>query len=153
MPAKLTARRDAIAGIAGIDATLVLFEAPGRLAECLADLAATMGDRRAVVARELTKLHEEMLRGSLLELAQQASGHTFKGEIVIVIAPPSRVTADITDDVITARLAVARTNASLRDAARSVADELGVSRKRVYELGLSRDRDQDEGEDRARDVT
>ena len=89
LPAKAAARRERIAALATIPATLILYEAPGRLAETLADLAAGLGARPAAVARELTKLHEETRRGDLVALAAHyvAAGAP-KGEIVIVVGPP-----------------------------------------------------------------
>jgi len=89
LPAKAAARRERIAALRAIPATLVVYEAPSRLAESLADLAAGLGPRPAAVARELTKLHEETRRATLVELAQHygAAGAP-KGEIVVVVGPP-----------------------------------------------------------------
>ncbi len=142
LPAKSAARREAIAALADAAATLVLFEAPSRVGDCLADLASGLGGRQAVLARELTKLHEEALRGTLAELAELAAGRTFKGEIVILVAPPAVLAADVSDAVIGEHLAAALADASLRDAARAVAEALGVSRKRVYDIGLGLKQDQ-----------
>lgn len=141
LPAKVNARRDAIAGLAQVQATLVLFEAPGRLPDCLADLAAALGPREAVIARELTKLHEELLRGTLAQLATAAENTTFKGEIVILVSPPAPVDAEVTDDAIARRLEVLLRDMRLKDAARLVADEMDVPRKRVYDIGLACRRD------------
>ncbi len=137
LPVKQGARREAIAGLAGIAATLVLYEAPGRLAETLADLAAGLGPREAVVARELTKLHEEHLRGPLADLAAAFTLREIKGEIVIVVAPPAAEVRAVNDDAIRARLEPMLAETSLRDAARVLAEELGVPKKRVYDLGLA----------------
>lgn len=136
LPSKQGARREAIAGLASIEATLVLYEAPGRLADTLADLAACLGAREAVVGRELTKLHEEMLRGPLPTLATEVAAREIRGEVVILVAPPAAASHIIDDDQIRARLSVALADTSLRDAARILADELGVPKKRVYDLGL-----------------
>src|SRR5262249_24589290 len=90
LPAKETARRTRIAELAPIPAPLVLFEGGPRLAEALSDLAAGLGDREGAVARELTKLHEEVRRGDLSALAAAyAEGAETRGEMVIVIAPPA----------------------------------------------------------------
>ena len=91
----------------------------------------------AVVARELTKLHEEYRRGALPELAAGARQEPARGEIVLLVAPPdAAAVADTSDTAISARLASALGDMSLRDAAHVVAEAMGVPRARVYDLGL-----------------
>lgn len=136
LPPKAGARRTRIAELKGVPSTLVFFEAPSRAAETLADLATVLGDRQAALARELTKLHEEVRRGPLAELAQAVQQAPVKGEVVIVVGPP--VKQDLSDDDITARLLPALQEMSLRDAAKAVAEELGVPKSRVYDLGLGK---------------
>lgn len=136
LPPKSAARRTRIAELKRVPATLIVHEAPARVAETLADLAAGLGNRPAALARELTKLHEEVARAPLNELATEASARAPKGEVVIVVGPPQE--AQITDADITARLEAARKEMSLRDAAKVVAEALGVPKARVYELGLRR---------------
>ncbi|MEQ1713348.1 MAG: 16S rRNA (cytidine(1402)-2'-O)-methyltransferase, partial [Hyphomicrobium sp.] len=131
LPPRSAARGTRITALAAIPATLVFYEAPQRVAETLADLAAILGPRPAVVARELTKLHEETLRGVLPELAVLAASREIKGEVVLLVGPPLEI--DVNDDVIRGKLAEARVTMSLRDASKSVADALGVSRSRVYD--------------------
>lgn len=116
--------------------TIVCFESPRRLARTLADLARALGDRRAVVARELTKVHEEVARGTLAELAGRFADDV-KGEVVIVIegaaaAPPA------SDEQVERALAdeLAR-GSSVRDAASVVATHLEVSHRRAYALALA----------------
>jgi 16S rRNA (cytidine1402-2'-O)-methyltransferase len=138
LPPRSTARRARIAELKSISATLVFFEAPSRVAETLADLAAELGARRAALARELTKLHEEVLRSSLPQLAEQLGTRPIKGEAIIVVGPPQA--GDVTDEEIAARLDAALRDMSLRDAAKAVADALGVPKTRVYDLGLARER-------------
>lgn len=134
LPARQAARRARLEQLATVPASLVLFESPGRLAEALGDIAATLGAREVIVARELTKHFEEIRRGSAEELAREIGADGVKGEIVIVIAPPPpRETSD--DDIITA-LRSEMERSSLRDAARIVADDLGAARSRVYQIGL-----------------
>ena len=132
------ARREQVAAISGEARTVVLFEAPGRVAATLAELAAVCGgERRVVVARELTKVHEEVWRGTLTEAAGEFAQRALRGEVVVVLAgaapgPPP-------DDAALAR-AVQRqldAGASLRDAADAVAAELGVARRRAYETGVA----------------
>jgi 16S rRNA (cytidine1402-2'-O)-methyltransferase len=137
LPPKSAARRTRIAEFKDVPATLVFFEAPSRVAEMLSDLAAVLGDRPAALARELTKLHEEVRRASLEELAAGAAKGAIKGEVVLLVGSPQK--AQVTDADISARLAPALKEMSLRDASRMVAEALGVPKSRVYELGLRRD--------------
>jgi len=134
LPPKTAGRRARIAELAAVPATLVVFEAPSRVAETLADLAAVLGDRPAALARELTKLHEEVRRAPLASLAAQLEGETLKGEAVILVGPPGE--ANVSDTDIAARLESALQTMSLRDAAKVVAEALGVPKTRVYDLGL-----------------
>jgi 16S rRNA (cytidine1402-2'-O)-methyltransferase len=135
LPSRQRARRGRLAELAEVPATLVFFESPSRVAETLADLADVLGERSAVVARELTKLNEELARASLDSLAQEFKERgSVKGEIVIVVGPPQDSGAS--EGEIEARLTQRLTEMSLKDAARTVALELGVPRKRAYELAL-----------------
>lgn len=90
LPRRAAERRRRLGQLAGMDAVLVFFEAPHRLAESLADLAAALGSRQAVLARELTKVHEEVHRGPLDELHRRAAGGglTLKGEFTLVVDRP-----------------------------------------------------------------
>ena len=136
LPRKGSARSDRLAELAVEERTMVLFESPHRLAATLGDLVGVLGpDRRAVVARELTKLHEEFVRGTVAELADRFAEPP-RGEIVLVLegAPPP---AEVDDERIRVVLAEARAGgASTRDAADEAARRLGVSRRRAYRLGL-----------------
>ncbi len=134
LPTKTAARRTRIAELKDIPSTLVFFEAPSRVAETLADLAAELGARPAAMARELTKLHEEVRRAPLNDLAETLKGETIKGEVVIVVGPPQR--GEVADADIIAQLKDALADTSLRDASKAIAEALGVSRTRVYDLGL-----------------
>jgi 16S rRNA (cytidine1402-2'-O)-methyltransferase len=139
LPARGGARRTRLEELRSVPASLVFFEAPSRLADSLRDLAALLGDREAAVARELTKLHEELRRGSLAELARWAAEAAPKGEMVIIVGPPAAEA--VTDAAIAAGLAPLIGAMSLSDAARKLAQELGVPRKRVYDLALLLQRD------------
>jgi 16S rRNA (cytidine1402-2'-O)-methyltransferase len=134
LPPKTAARRTRIAELTAVPATLVFFEAPSRVAEAVADLAAVLGPRPAALARELTKLHEEVRRAPLDRLAAELEDQAVKGEAVILVGPP--LAANVTDNDIAARLGAALADMSLRDAAKAVADALGVPKSRVYDLGL-----------------
>lgn len=135
LPVKSSARQTRIAELTTIPATLILFEAPTRLPETLNALSQGLGDRPAAVARELTKLNEELARGTLASLQEEFSNRdSIKGEVVIVISPPQPTTID--DDAIVEAVTDAMRSLSLRDAAKVVSDDLKVPRKRVYDLGL-----------------
>jgi 16S rRNA (cytidine1402-2'-O)-methyltransferase len=120
---------------AGLSATLVLHEAPHRLAETLAALAEGLGaDRPAAVARELTKRFEEVRRGRLAELAAHYAGHEALGEICIVIGPAPEEATGVAE--LDSQLRAALQGASLRDAAALVAAATGLPRKQVYARAL-----------------
>ena len=136
LPRKGSARSDRLAELAVEERTMVLFESPHRLAATLGEMVRVVGpDRRAVVAREITKLHEEFVRGTVAELAERFAEPP-KGEIVLVLegAPPP---SEVGDERIRVVMAEARAGgASTRDAADEAARRLGVSRRRAYRLGL-----------------
>jgi 16S rRNA (cytidine1402-2'-O)-methyltransferase len=135
LPTKDTARRARIAELARIPATLVLFEAGPRIAETLAALASALGPRYAAIARELTKLHEEVRRGDLASLAADyAAGAETRGEMVIVIAPPASEPASAAD--IDALLASALARTSVKEAVAEVASATGAPRRAVYGRAL-----------------
>jgi 16S rRNA (cytidine1402-2'-O)-methyltransferase len=137
LPAKAKARSDAIAEVAGVRATLVLYESGPRLADTLGALASTLGDREAAVARELTKLHEECVTGPLGELAARYAQAAPKGEIVIVVGPPPEP-QQAGDDELDAALDAALARMSPSRAAAEVAERLQVPRKRAYARALER---------------
>ena len=137
LPPRSAARRTALAELAGIAATLIFFESAGRLADALADMAAVLGARDAAVARELTKLYEEVRRGTVTELAAHyAAADRPKGEIVIVVGPPAAA-AEASDAAIDDALRAALATQSLRDAVAAVAAALGAPRRRVYARALA----------------
>ncbi len=142
LPSRPVERRRAIAEAAAIPATLVFFEAPHRLAASLADLAELLGDRAAAVARELTKLFEEVRRAPLGELAAHYAREAgVKGEIAIVIGPPGKAAAPPAEALDEA-LRFALSAASVKDAAAEVAARFGLKRREVYAraLALKRER-------------
>jgi len=136
-----TARRKDLTALSVVPATLIFFESAQRLAASLGDMAAVLGDRPAAVARELTKLYEEVVRGRLSVLAARyAESGPPKGEIVIVVGPP--LEAPPSPDELDDRLRQALDGASVRDAAHDVAEALGLPRRAVYAraLELARER-------------
>jgi 16S rRNA (cytidine1402-2'-O)-methyltransferase len=134
LPPKEAARRSRIAELAAVPGSLVFYEAPSRTGATLADLAAVLGPRPAAVARELTKLHEEVQRAPLDALAESFARQEPKGEIVILVGPP--VAGEVSDGAIEERLGEALAGMSVRDAAKTVAEVLGVPKARVYDLAL-----------------
>lgn len=135
LPAKAKARNDAIAEIAGIRASLVLYESGPRLGDTLAALADRLGKRDAAVARELTKLHEECVSGSLSELAERYASLAPKGEIVIVVGPPPEA-PEASEGELDAALVETLERLSPSRAAAEVAERLGIPRKRAYARAL-----------------
>ncbi|MES2137783.1 MAG: 16S rRNA (cytidine(1402)-2'-O)-methyltransferase [Pseudomonadota bacterium] len=137
LPSKAKARSDAIAEVARLRATLVLYESGQRLGDALAALEAELGPRDAAVAREISKLHEECVTGSLSELAARYADTAPKGEIVIVVGPPSEA-AQASDEELDAALDEALTRLSASRAAAEVAEALRIPRKRAYARALER---------------
>jgi 16S rRNA (cytidine1402-2'-O)-methyltransferase len=135
-PRKGGERRRTLADLAAAGMPAVFFEAANRMAETLVDLAAAFGDRPALVARELTKMHEEVRRGRLRELAEWAAAHPPRGEIVIVVGGGAAEVVSEIDDATIARMVAERRREglSLSAAAREVAAEIGRPRSEVYDL-------------------
>jgi 16S rRNA (cytidine1402-2'-O)-methyltransferase len=135
-PAKAEARRRLFAELATVPTALVFMESAQRLAATLADMAAALGPRDAAVARELTKMFEEVRRGSLPDLAAHyAQAGPPRGEITVVVAPPRAAAAPSANDV-ERRLVSALATASVRDAAEQVAAATGLKRRDVYARAL-----------------
>ena len=140
LPAKAKARADTLAEIAAVRASLVLYESGPRLGDTLAALVEGLGDRDAAVARELTKLHEECVTGTLAELAARyRDAAPPKGEIVVIVGPPPAV-PEVSEDELDAALDEALLRLSPSRAAAEVAERLGMPRKRAYARALERSR-------------
>jgi 16S rRNA (cytidine1402-2'-O)-methyltransferase len=137
LPAKAKGRSEAIAEVAKVRATLILYESGHRLGDTLAALAQGLGPREVAVAREITKLHEECVTGSLPEFATRYADAVPKGEIVIVVGPPIESEA-VSDDVLDVLLDNALRRLSPSRAAAEVAEELNIPRKRAYARALER---------------
>jgi 16S rRNA (cytidine1402-2'-O)-methyltransferase len=137
LPAKSGERRTVLEELKTIPATLIFFESGPRLADSLKDVAAILGTRSAAVAREMTKLHEEIRRGTLAELAQSYEEQNApKGEVTLLVSPPHAAETDFAavDAALTAALAFM----PLKAAAEMIADLTGASRKAVYARGLEK---------------
>jgi 16S rRNA (cytidine1402-2'-O)-methyltransferase len=135
LPAKAKARSDAIAEIASVRATLIIYESGQRLGETLGALRKQLGPREAAVARELTKLHEECVTGTLSELTDRYARVVPKGEIVIVVGPPVEAEA-VSDAEVDRLLERAMARLSPSRAAAEVAEQLNIPRKRAYDRAL-----------------
>jgi 16S rRNA (cytidine1402-2'-O)-methyltransferase len=149
LPPKQGARRTRLAELAAIDATLVLFEAGSRIQNCLRDLAEVLGGGRdAAICRELTKLHQEVRRGSLTELAVQADALETRGEFVVVIGPPDPQARAMDDDALERWLRDALTRVSVKDAVAQAVELSGRPRREIYAraLELARQREGRDGE-------
>ena len=137
LPAKAKARDDAIAELARVRATLAFYESGPRLADTLAALRNSLGDREAAVVREISKLHEETATGPLSELAARYADKPPKGEIVIVVGPPAD-RPEASDEELDAALDEALQRLSPSRAAAEVAALLDLPRKRAYARALER---------------
>ena len=141
LPPRSGQRRTALASIAagesaGLAATLIFYEAPHRLAACLHDVAEILGDRPAAVARELTKRFEEVRRDRLMTLAEFYTKTAPRGEITVIVGPrPEPV--QLSDQNLDDALRDALRNQRVRDAASTVAEQLGVPRNRAYQRALA----------------
>lgn len=134
-PATRAARKTWLREMKTVQATLIFYESPKRVGQMLIDLAETLGqERRAAVARELTKRFEEVRRGTLAELAAGFVGQAVKGEIVVLVdrAPALRAGAEEVEAALRERLVHLR----VREAAAEVAEALGLPRREVYQMAL-----------------
>ncbi|WP_347138743.1 16S rRNA (cytidine(1402)-2'-O)-methyltransferase [Paracoccus sp. SSK6] len=122
----------------GVDATLILFESPRRVNQTLREICEVDANRITVVARELTKKFEEVIRGTAAELAQDPRMAALKGEVVMLVDRPGAVMAD--DDTIRQALQARLERMTVKDAAKEVAAELGLARRDVYQIALSLDK-------------
>lgn len=134
LPPKAGARASRLATLICSDETIILYEAPTRVADTVAEIARLAPDRLVAVARELTKLHETVLRGPAATVAAGLAGTELKGECVVLIAPaPEGV---VSDAALVAALTIALRDVPLSAAVRAVTAETGAPRKRVYDLAL-----------------
>jgi 16S rRNA (cytidine1402-2'-O)-methyltransferase len=136
LPAKETARRARLSELARIDATLVVFESGSRIRDSLRDLADILKHRDAAICRELTKLHEDIRRASLQELADTADALETRGEFVLVVGPPpanaDMMTSDELDDLLLASLK----ESSVKDSVARAVEISARPRREVYARAL-----------------
>jgi 16S rRNA (cytidine1402-2'-O)-methyltransferase len=134
-PTTKSARATFLSDLAGVQATLILYESPKRINKLLQDLAQYLGEgRNAAVCREMTKRFEEVSRGTLKELADAFSGRVVKGEIVVLIDRAGEIKADAAtvEDALKKALATM----TMKDASAAVAEAYGIARREVYQLAL-----------------
>lgn len=137
LPVRTAARQKELAELATVPATLIFYEAPQRIEETLADARAVLGDRKAALARELTKKFEQTIRGTLSELmSYYKENGPLKGEFVLLIAPPDKNEKPDMDSL-TASLREALKTMSLKDAVARTAVATGLNKKQIYELALA----------------
>jgi 16S rRNA (cytidine1402-2'-O)-methyltransferase len=134
LPVKDKARSEVLAGLADVTATLVFYETAPRLERALLAIAELWPDREVAVARELTKLHEECRSGTAASLAAHYAAHPPKGEIVLLIGPPTDAEAPVLDA--DAMLKVALVDAGPGKAAGIVAKATGIDRATLYARAL-----------------
>jgi 16S rRNA (cytidine1402-2'-O)-methyltransferase len=136
LPPKETARRARLSELARIDATLVMFESGNRVQDTLADLANIMGTRDAAICREMTKMHEDIRRAPVFELARSAGTLETRGEFVLVVGPPAAgaqaMTEDALDDLLRNRLR----HDSVKDAVVHAVELSGRPRREIYARAL-----------------
>ena len=135
LPSRKTARRKALDELKGATKTLVFYEAPHRILETLADVRDVLGDVPLVVAREVTKLHEEFLRGSVSEIVGRLKKRPVKGEITVLVAPQLASSAQATSNSPireAVEQAMAAEGLSERAALKAVARQRGISKSEAY---------------------
>ena len=131
LPNRAERRRKALAALSGEPRTMIFYESPQRIVAFLADASEAFGARRACVVRELTKVHEEVLRGTLPELLAAFSGREgIPGEITVVVAGAPKGSGPSVEEAV--REALEGAAGSSRDLAREIADRTGLSKKEVY---------------------
>lgn len=150
LPPKTQARRARLAELERITSTLIFYEAPHRVRAALSDAIEVLGDRRAALARELTKLHEEFIRGSLSEILERLASAPPRGEMTLVIAGASddnrELKADLTITALIERL-MREEGLSRNDALKRAARARGISKKAAYQLFVEEQKDAREADD------
>jgi 16S rRNA (cytidine1402-2'-O)-methyltransferase len=149
LPPRQTARRARLAELSRIGATLVMFESGNRVRETLADLADIMGARDAAICREMTKLHEEIRRAKLSELARSSEALETRGEFVLVIGPPAAGAQVMAGEELDELLRASLRRCSVKDAVAHAVELSGRPRREIYAraLELAKETKGDHGED------
>jgi 16S rRNA (cytidine1402-2'-O)-methyltransferase len=138
LPSKSTRRRQLLASLLEEERTLIFYESPHRLLSSLHDIEELLGNREVVVSREMTKIYEEFLRGPVSEVITGLGDGTVRGEVTLIVAGRTGETLDCSDEELLCRHDQLRQEGglSLRDMVDRLAQETGVSRRRIYRLLL-----------------
>ncbi|HEX7792140.1 MAG TPA: 16S rRNA (cytidine(1402)-2'-O)-methyltransferase [Afipia sp.] len=144
LPSKQNARRVRLGELARIDATLVMFESGARVQDCLQDIASVMGQRDAAICREMTKLHEEVRRATVSELAAISDTLETRGEFVLVIGPPAADAGLMSDDALDDLLRTSLAQGSVKDAVAQAVEVSGRPRREIYARALELSKDGDD---------
>lgn len=141
LPSKQTARIKRLRELEKEDRTIIFYEAPHKIIRTVEDMIDALGDRRAVITRELTKMHEEIMRGTLPEILKRLKQGTIKGEFTIIVHGASRelLKKDIDPAEYLKNLMLHR-GLSKKEAIAAAAEELGISKKEVYTVSLRVDK-------------
>jgi 16S rRNA (cytidine1402-2'-O)-methyltransferase len=136
LPSRSGKRNQFLSALMDEKKTLVFYESPKRLMQSLRDIADVLGDRNVVVSREMTKVFEEIMRGTVGEVLNQLQGRVVKGEVTLVIEGRGKESSSFSDDEILAKFKTLweRSGASRRDIIEKLAKELGIPKKSVYRL-------------------
>jgi len=151
LPSKQQARRTRLSELAKIDATLIMFESGNRIADTLGDLAGIMGERDAAICRELTKLHEEIKRAPVAELAKTADTLETRGEFVLIVGPPPADALTMAPQDLDDLLRSSLIRDSVKDAVAHAVELSGRPRREVYARALELAKEMKSGEDDGED--
>ena len=136
LPSRSGKRKQFLSNLLDEAKTLVFYESPKRLIESIRDIGEVLGNRNVVVLREMTKVFEEIMRGTVGEVINQLVGRVVKGEVTLVIGGKGKVSSSFSDDEILAKFEELwkSSGSSKRDIIEKLARELGIPKKRVYRL-------------------
>jgi len=136
LPSRSGKRKQFLSTLMDEAKTLVFYESPKRLIESIRDIGEVLGNRNVVVLREMTKVFEEIMRGTLGEVINQLQGRVVKGEVTLVIGRREKISSSFSDDEILAKFEDLwkSSGSSRRDIIEKLAKELGIPKKRVYRL-------------------
>jgi len=136
LPAKKNQRHKAIKDLYLEPRTLVFYEAPHRILETLSDLKQILGERRTAVAKEITKIHEEVFRGGTSEVLSMLENTTIAGEYVIIVAGRDEEVRPTTDDALIEVNMLMKKGLGRKEAVKKVAEDYGLSKRELYEKSL-----------------